>query len=422
MASRRSQAVQCIAALGVALILCVGCSSDGTADSPSDSADATVAPADAAESDAADSGAADSGAEGSSADTGAETSADDGSGQSSSAGDALSEAVEVVDLAAGEQVQDAQGNLVAVYGVSTWPDSFDRVSDAARAEFRFVGDIDRVAAPATRLIALDIGMCAAGLGSDGTGTAEFFAHADGAEGLSDDPVLDRAVLARHPVVHPAFDLPAQGECARGWLPVVWAEDTDPSVARYVLTTRADGTSEPERHVYQWDVADAPAAPPDPADPAAQDADTGDDTAFFAPGRTVRFNEGRLLDTTVTIDGWAELIDVPAAVDGTRPVAVSLTVCPTAAGDGAADSDSGSGAGAGQAIPEFGLGADGWNLVAPTEAVAPLVEDDGGCLSGWIDFAVPLGAVPTSFFAGDGSGSPNGYAEWSLLDAAIEPPR
>ena len=112
---------------------------------------------------------------------------------------------------------------------------------------------------------------------------------------------------------------------------------------------------------------------------------------------------------MTVDGWAELIGAETAIDGTRLVAVSLTYCP-----------------ASQSLPDFGLVVDGWALVSPDPAsdlLGGAVADDPSqdCFDGWLEFVVPFGGVPTAFFASDGVDRIDGYAEWSLENAALAAP-
>lgn len=308
----------------------------------------------------------------------------------------------VVDLAAGAQVEDEQGNLLAIYGFAEWPEPFGALSDQAQAAFPFFGDVSALGDSGTELVVLDIGICSAGIDASAFGTAEFFVHERPDDVLSTDAVLDRGMLARHPVVQPGFDFPASAECARGWLPVLWSGSEPPSTARYVLTTRASAAADVERHVYQWDIeGEAIAAPADSA---------ADSIEQFGIGQTVTFNDGRLAETTVVVSGWTELVGADAGTDGTRLVAVSLNFCPKTL-----------------VMPEFGLAIDGWNLVAPrpgSDLLGALAAGDPtlNCFDGWLEFVVPFGGVPTAFFASDGVNPTSGYAEWSLEGAALAPPQ
>lgn len=313
--------------------------------------------------------------------------------------------VEIVDLVAGQQYTDAQGNLVVIYGIASWPETFTDLPAASRPGFAFSSPFDVLGDSQLDLVALDIGMCAAGIGlSDtapaGFGTVEFFVHDSPTAPLSNDPIVDRSMVIAHPVAGSGFEFPAQSSCARGWLPVVRASDRSPTVARYVLTNRTSSTAPIERHVYQWEVD-------------AVGRDLTDSTAasevVFAAGQTVTFNEGPLAETTVVVDGWAELVGQQAALGGTRLVAVSLSFCPS-----------------GDRLPEFGLAVDGWNLIAPERGSDLLGAQTAGeptqsCFDGWLRFAVPFGAVPTGFFASDGLNADTGYAFWTLDGAALPAP-
>jgi len=310
----------------------------------------------------------------------------------------------VTDLGVGVQVQDEQGNLIAIYGFAEWPQPFADLSNETQAEFPFFGDVEALVDPVTELMVLDVGICSAGIDASAFGTAEFFVHGAPDEVLSEDPVLDRGVLASHPVVQPGFDFPSAAECARGWLPVLWSSPEPPATARYVLTTRASASADIERHVYQWDIGgevlNAPAE-------VADDVDLSDE--LFSPGQTVTFNQGPLAETTVVVDGWSELVGAESGVDGTRLVAVSLTFCPSSV-----------------RLPEFGLAVDGWNLLAPRTGSDLLGARAAGdpsqnCFDGWLEFEVPYGGVPTGFFASDGASATLGYAEWTLDGAALAPP-
>jgi hypothetical protein len=309
----------------------------------------------------------------------------------------------VVDLQAGQQVKDAQGNLIAIYGIAEWPEPFAALSDQAQADFPFFSDVQAVVDPASKLVVLDVGMCAAGIDFTGFGTAEFFVHESSTEALSTDPVLNRGVPAQHPVVRPGFGFPSPAECRRGYLPVLWSGDQAPQVARYVLATRATASANIERHVYQWELDFAAI---DDAQPDTDPVESQDES--FGIGQTVTFNQGRLTDSTVVVDGWAELIGAASSIEGTRLVAVSLDLCP-----------------ASLSLPEFGLGVDNWNIVAPMDqdvlGAAVALDPTGNCFDGWLEFAIPFGSVPTAFFASDGANASTGYAEWSLVDAALAAP-
>ncbi|MGK0226646.1 MAG: hypothetical protein ACI8XD_001464 [Thermoproteota archaeon] len=310
----------------------------------------------------------------------------------------------VVDLLPGQQVEDAQGNLIAIYGVAEWPEPFTALSDQAQAGFPFFGDVEAVVDPVSKLVVLDVGMCAAGIDFTGSGTAEFFVHESSTEALSTDPVLDRWVQARHPVVRPGFGFPSPAECRRGYLPVLWSGEQAPQIARYVLATRATGSADIERHVYQWELE---LAAIDEAQPEADQVGSRDEP--FGIGQTVTFNKGRQTDSTVLVDGWAELIGVASPIEGTRLVAVSLDFCP-----------------ASQSLPEFGLGVDNWNIVAPLDhdmlGAAAALDPTVNCFDGWLEFAIPFGSVPTAFFVSDGENASTGYAEWSLVDAGLAAPQ
>jgi hypothetical protein len=304
-------------------------------------------------------------------------------------------------LEAGAQVEDAQGNLISIYGLAEWPEPFEDLSDAAQADFPFFGDVAAVGDPATELVVLDIGMCATGIDATGFGTAEFFVHDSPDDVVSTDQVLDRGVLAHHPVVQPGFKFPATATCSRGLLPVLWTGDDAPTIARYVLTTPASGAAEVERHVYQWDLDGQI------IDPADMDVD---ESSLFDVGQTVTFNEGRLAELTVEVGGWAEMLGATSEIDSTRVVAVSMSFCPSS-----------------PVLPEFGLAVDGWSLVAPAdddELFGARTSDDAAqsCFEGWLEFVVPFGGTPTGFFASDGADSINGYAEWSLANAALPTPQ
>ncbi len=392
MTLRRSHAVRGFWAIVVAFAVVVACSGDDASqddasqsDPPQATATAETAPDDAATVDS---------------DSSAEPS-DDAAGNEAASptatdapGPADDEPASVTDLAAGEQVEDTQGNLIAIYGVAEWPRSFGGLTDQAQARFPFSADVDGANDPTARLVALDIGMCSAGIDVDGLATGEFFVHESATDALSRDPLLDRRVVVRHPVVQPSFVFPSTAECVRGWLPVLSSQDDTPEIARYVLAHRPSSGARVETHVYQWELA--------PVDIEAADE-------LFAAGQTVTFNEGALAETTVVLNGWAELVGQAAALDGTRMVGVSVELCPSSG-----------------TMPEFGLGVDGWNIVAPLESQGLLgtlgsAVTPPQCVDGWIEFAVPFGGTPTGFFATDGTTARSGYAEWSLADAAIATP-
>jgi hypothetical protein len=328
-------------------------------------------------------------------------SADDSSPDSPGASDAATirdEALAaLVDLDAGEQVQDGVGDLIAVYAVAPWPDGFTALSSDARAQFPFVDVIDPALVVDHDLYAVDIGMCAAGVNAGDGGTVDVYIHGDPDDPLATADSVNRAAFGTEPVPLPGFTFPSAGECARGWLPVYWDQPQAPGTVRYVLTAPgADG--ELERSVYQWSVAptagDGPAAGMEP----------------FGIGQTVTFNVGPLQDSTVVVDGWSELVDTQSPIDGTRVVGVSLTVCP-----------------AGSEWPVFGLALDGWNLAMPLDPGNRLGAESvdsiaGNCFDGWLDFAAPFGTTPTGFTASDGVDFVDGFAEWSLDGAALATPR
>ena len=306
----------------------------------------------------------------------------------------------IAELAAGEQIEDAQGNLIAIYGFAVWPTAFADLPATARSTYPFFGDVEAARDAEARLVVIDIGMCSAGIDADGSGTAEFFLHGSAEEVLSTDLTRNRGVITRHPVVQPGFRVPGSATCERGYLPVFWTGEGEPGFARYVLATRASADADIERHIYQW---------PIDGDALALDPPDSSDGEVFAPGQIVTFNDGRLVDSTVEVDGWAEQVGAASELDGTRVVSVSLSVCP-----------------ASPVQPEFGLAVDGWNIVAPLPG--GLLDDllvageDPTCAAGWLDFAVPFGGVPTGFFVSDGASSTVGYAEWSLDGAALPVPQ
>ncbi len=122
-----------------------------------------------------------------------------------------------------------------------------------------------------------------------------------------------------------------------------------------------------------------------------------------------FRSGRLTDSTVVVDGWAELTGTASSIECTRLVAVSLDFCP-----------------ASQSLPAFGLGIDNWNSVAPVNqdvlGATAALDPTTNCFDGWREFALPFGSVPTTLFASDGVNTSTGFAEWSLVDAALATPR
>jgi len=307
---------------------------------------------------------------------------------------------------AGAQIEDSQGNVVAVYGVQQWPEPFEALSDAVQEQFAFFGQAAVLNDPTRNIFALDVGMCSAGIDAAGEGTAEFFLQASPDDALS--TVLDgnRELGLQHPIQQPAFQLPSTAECSRGWLPMMWSGDDAPELARYVLAFRPEGGSI-ERHVYQWQI-DRGTRSESVEDEQADDRTA--DVEQFAAGQTVTFNQGELSGTTVRVDGWAELVGVASMFDGTRQVAVSVQLCPVADG-----------------VPDFGLGVDGWNMIAPTDDGSLLGPQDETapapeCYEDWLEFSVPFGAEPTSFFASDGERVDIGYAEWSLQRAALPAPQ
>ena len=377
--------VRCVTCLVFLVLAIVGCSAGEPVHPESATVEPTIAPADESVSTTAD-----------------ETADDTADNREPTAVPAPALADEdvtsVVEVAVGDQIEDAQGNLIAIYAGVAWPQAFDDLTDAAQAQFPFFADVnDAIGAP---LIVLDVGMCAAGLDASGFGTAEFFVHDSADDVLSIDPVSDRGVLVRHPVVQPGFQFPAVAECHRGWLPVLWSGQEVPTIARYVVTTRASADAEIERHVYQWDIEG------EFSEPAIA---LNDEATSFDMGQTITFNEGRLAETTIVVDGWTELVGKQSQIAGTRVVAVSLTYCPSSL-----------------RLPEFGLAVDGWNLVAAQardDLLGALSAGDPSqnCFDGWLEFVVPHGGVPTGFFASDGVNAVTGYAEWSLADAALPTP-
>lgn len=300
----------------------------------------------------------------------------------------------------GSQVQDAQGNLVAVYGMMPWPDALEGMANDARAQVAFFGRMAVLNDPATSIVAIDVGLCEAGIDADAVGTAEFFVQRTVDDPLSTAVERNRELVLNHPVQQPGFSFPRSAECTRGWMPMIWSEAELPTVARYVLAVRPDGQGPVERHVYQWEL-DLPAGN------VAALAETSEQ---FAAGQTVTFNQGDLAGSTVTVDGWAELVGAGSVIDGTRQVAVKIDFCPES-----------------ERLPQFGLGIDGWNMIAPSPSDSLLGARDAAdptaaCFDGWLEFSVPFGAEPTSFFVSDGKRSDIGYAEWSLRQAALPIPQ
>lgn len=291
----------------------------------------------------------------------------------------------ITTLEAGEQVVDAAGDLLAVHALRRAPQALG----------------DGLAGNADTIAALDVSMCAAGeFAESQAGSIEFQLVADARTRLGSSPAIDLG----HAVIAPAFAIPDPGECRRGWLavsdpaPAAAGDgvDAEVGVGRYVLARL--GTSGLERHVYQWQVPDADLST---LQSAAEDA--------FRIGQVVTFNEGPLVGTTVEFDGWAELIDEPAP-DGRRLVGVAVEVC-TATED----------------WPEFGITIDGWNLTGPLDpgdrlGADPLDPLSGKCFADWVEFAVPLGQVPSGFFVSDGVDPVNGFAQWTFEGAAINPPQ
>lgn len=300
----------------------------------------------------------------------------------------------VVALEAGTPVEDELGNLVTVHGLTIWPDSFADIGPFERDDVELFGGLEREWQDPGGLVALDIAVCAAGQEQQASAPlVDFFAAT-----RTDAPVVDDdstgAAAGRHPIISPGFTFPPPGDCARGWLPVGWSGEAEPTVARYLLTSAESGGA--PRFLYQWDVT--------PSEPAASEQ-------LFQVGEQVTFNDGPLADTTVSVAGWAELVGVESPVPGTRLVAVSLEICS-----------------AGPAPIAFGLAIDGWNLAEPVEGAAipsPIDADgstDGECRTGWLGFAVPLGGRPTGFFVTDQRDPLVGFAAWSLAGAALPVPQ
>ena len=381
--------------LAAAVFLVVSCSSG----EPAASSDSAETPSATAANDPNDSDSSDSSATPGSADEpgGPDDTAEADSAPVPTPGPTLADAdlASLDDVEVGEQVRDEQGNLIAIYGFRNWSTPFGELTDQAQADFSFFGDVDALADPSLELIALDVGMCSAGIDAAAVGTAEFFVHDSPDHVLSSDRVRDRGVLARHPVVQPGFQFPRAAECTRGWLPVLWSGVDDPTVARYVLTTRESPSGPIERHVYQWDLELI--------------TESGQPDELFGLGQTVTFNDGLLEGTTVVVDGWAEIVGAEADVEGTRIVSVSLSYCPVAG-----------------RLPQFGLAVDGWNVVSPradSDLLGARSVDDASteCFDGWLEFGVPFGGIPTGFFVSDGVNANIGYAEWSLENGALPAP-
>lgn len=299
------------------------------------------------------------------------------------------------ELEVGEQIEDEQGNLVAIYGVLPWPQAYETLEPFDRADIELFGGIESEWVDAGALAALDIGICAPGVTPQGEGgSAEFFVSAHADAPLPVDRSGSGASNSRHPVVEPGLVFPEAAECSRGWLPVAWEGGESPVIARYLLSVRAPGGSDLDRYLYQWQVTPSVAS----------------DVGTFGPGEVVSFHEGDLAGTTITMDGWAEFVGSESSVPGTRIVGVSLEVCP-----------------ASTRWPQFGVAVDGWNLTAqlvPGDQLGAEAEDVATqtCHDGWLEFAVPLGGVPTGFFAADGADPVAGFASWSFAGAALPPPQ
>ena len=309
---------------------------------------------------------------------------------------AESDFASVVSLRAGEPVEDVAGDVLTAYGVHRLPDD---LLDQLQGRDLF-GNAEAAFETELQPAIVDLGMCAAG------GVADASAVEFSLFGNDFDEYVERpTVFINHAIAHPPFVLPDPGECSRGWL-LVLRESQSPRAVRYLVSKRGDDGAV-ERHLYQWSVpftevlGDASPAAEIEAEPSASDR-------FFI-GQVVTFNEGPLARTTVTFNGWAEVAGGDTTEPDTRLVAVLAEVC-TATED----------------WPEFGLGIDGWNLLAPIDPADRLGADafsplTGNCFEDWIEFGVPFGATPSSFFVADGVDPVNGYAEWTLSDAAIAPP-
>ena len=148
---------------------------------------------------------------------------------------------------------DGQGNLIVICGIPEWPEPFTELSDEAHAVFPFFGDIQVVGNPASKLVVLDLGMCAAGIDSKGFGKGEFSVCESSTEALPTDPVLGGGVLVRDPAVRPGFGFPSPAECQSGYLPLMWSAGQAPQVARYLPASRATAGADTKRHVYQWEL-------------------------------------------------------------------------------------------------------------------------------------------------------------------------
>jgi len=395
VAPARRHALEVLIGLAFAVFLGVSCSASDSASPAREDSSSVASPTTDAES--LDSATQSNGAEPTGSDNTEPAEATDVDAQASPRPSLVTtDFASIDDVDAGEQIRDAQGNLIAIYGFTNWSESFANLSDEAQTGFPFFGDVEALADPSLELVALDVGMCSAGIDATGFGTAEFFVHDSPDHVLSAEPVRDRGVLARHPVIHPSFGFPSAAECTRGWLPALWGGDGDPAIARYVLTTRVSVDAEIERHLYQWKL------------PVLEQGAQANDE-LFGIGQTVTFNDGTLQGTTVVVDGWAELIGSASDFEGVRRVGVSLNYCPATA-----------------RLPEFGLAIDGWNLISPvaeSDLLGGRVADDvtATCFDGWLEFDVPFGGIPTAFFASDGVNATTGYAEWSLENGALPTP-
>lgn len=299
----------------------------------------------------------------------------------------------IFELEAGEQVEDEQGNLVAIYGVSTWPAAYAALDPFEDDNIELFGGLEQEWDQPGALVALDVGICSPGVTEEPAGgSAEFYVSASANTALPTDRSTSGSSNSRIPVVEPALRFPDIAECSRGWLPVAWEGGADPAVARYLLSVRSPGASGTERYLYQWQIT--PGSLPD--------RDEG-----FGTDELVTFNDGDLAGTTVTFRGWAEFVGSESPIEGTRIVGISLDVCPV-----------------GDAWPEFGLAVDGWNLasqLSPANRLGAEAGDSADCYDGWLEFVVPLGGVPTGLFATDGVDPVAGFAGWSLTDAALATP-
>ena len=300
------------------------------------------------------------------------------------------------DLAAGEQIEDEQGNLISVYGVAVWPQAYVEVDPFQRADVELFGDSETAWAASGPPVALDVGICApSATGRVPDASADFIVSAD-----AEDPDLEPTAASRpeatHPLVEPMLVLPEAAQCSRGWILVAGDSAGDPRFARYLLSLQPDEDGEVERYLYQWEVDSTPVR------------EAGGQAR---PGQTVTFNDGPLAGVTVQLEGWAELVDRDAPAPDTRLVGVSAEIC----------------TGENGRWPEFGLAIDGWNLasrIVPAEgfgAAEPAPQGET-CSEGWLEFAVPLGARPTAFFASDGADPIAGFASWSLTGGALPTPQ